>query len=76
MLPDQAEELLVDARLDALAKWWCEPNDLASLLPLFAASCCGTGVIGSSKLQGGRMPAGREGVLVDRFRVVKCLLVA
>ena len=38
--------------------------------------CCGAGAVGSSKLQGGRMPACLEGVLVDRFSVVKCLLVA
>ena len=51
--------------------------DLASSLPLFAAaSCCGASAVGSSKLQGGRMPACLKGVLVDRFRVVKCLLVA
>ena len=49
MLPDQAEEPLADVRFDALAKWWCEPDDLASSLPLFAASCCGAGAVGSSK---------------------------
>ena len=76
MLPDQAEELFADVRFDALAKRWCKPYDLASLLPPFAASCCGAGAIGFSKLQGGRMPACLKGVLVDRFRVIKCLLVA
>ena len=35
MLPDQAEELLSNVRFDVLTKWWCEPGDLASSLPLF-----------------------------------------
>ena len=35
MLPDQAEELLANVRFDVLTKWWCEPGDLASSLPLF-----------------------------------------
>ena len=73
MLPDQAEELLADVRFDAFTKWWCEQDDLASSLPLFGAPCCGAGTVGSCKPQGGPMPAG---VLVDRFRVVECLLVA